>query len=333
LFVNPPFVADPLNFSAEDDRKALVPVLFHKKHYELAKSADDKGDLSEFLKTDLSVTRITDVYGRLWAAGRKMPPRPLHRQVMMRRDIIPSSQCDLHLTWSGRQMFIKPLPKYMLNKKFWQENICGHEDLYKSALGFLLSYAQLITNELDFHIAVDDSKHPPLIPPEFTYQTWRSFIADLLTNISIDDLTPCRNPRYNYGELRLQRLNWIYRLSWNRVGLRHAIRGYRFEYQEYSSLIARNFAWLIAAFAYVTVVLGAMEVGLSTDRLSGNSRFQDASYGFAVFSIIAPLIAVALIATIVLLILVQGIFATWKHHREERKKKQKRVATIKESAA
>lgn len=43
-----------------------------------------------------------------------------------------------------------------------------------------------------------------------------------------------------------------------------------------------------------------MQVGLGTDRLNNNGRFTDAAVGFTVFSIIAPLTVIALIAAIML---------------------------------
>jgi hypothetical protein len=41
--------------------------------------------------------------------------------------------------------------------------------------------------------------------------------------------------------------------------------------------------------------LTAKQVGLTINRLSKNNRFQDASYGFTVFSIFAPLIGITII--------------------------------------
>lgn len=40
-------------------------------------------------------------------------------------------------------------------------------------------------------------------------------------------------------------------------------------------------------FVYVTVVLGAMQVGLATEQLQGNAAFQRACYGVAVLAMVA----------------------------------------------
>lgn len=47
--------------------------------------------------------------------------------------------------------------------------------------------------------------------------------------------------------------------------------------------------------AYIVVVLTARQVELATDEVSQKGAFQSASYGFAVFSILAPLVAVVLL--------------------------------------
>jgi hypothetical protein len=47
---------------------------------------------------------------------------------------------------------------------------------------------------------------------------------------------------------------------------------------------------------YITIVLTAMQVGLATHRLCNDDRFQNASYGFTIFSILTPLIMTIAIA-------------------------------------
>jgi len=75
--------------------------------------------------------------------------------------------------------------------------------------------------------------------------------------------------RYQYGELR-----------------RSLIRGYYREYYtEYSTFFQRNFAWPVALFAVITVVLGALQVGLQTRPLERDDDFQKGCYTFVVFSL------------------------------------------------
>lgn len=63
-------------------------------------------------------------------------------------------------------------------------------------------------------------------------------------------------------------------------------------WQSYGSFLRANSDWIITGTAYIIVVLSAMQVGLSTDVLMANKSFQDTSYGFTVFSIIMPIVAV-----------------------------------------
>ena len=90
------------------------------------------------------------------------------------------------------------------------------------------------------------------------------------------------NHRYLYGELRLPRLNWIYRLYGRRQD-RSLVRGYVYNYRTYSSFFVRNFGWIFVIFIYATIVLAAVQFGLATKRLQQSRRFQNASYRFAIF--------------------------------------------------
>ena len=52
---------------------------------------------------------------------------------------------------------------------------------------------------------------------------------------------------------------------------------------------------MLVAFVYVSIVPTTMQVGLATDRLGKSDMFENASYGFTVFSILAPLITLVVI--------------------------------------
>jgi hypothetical protein len=81
------------------------------------------------------------------------------------------------------------------------------------------------------------------------------------------------------------------------------MRGYLYGYHKYSSFLSQNFAWVVTATVYVTIVLTAMQVGLGTSELQNNQAFDRASYGFTIFLILAPLI-ILLVAVFVLVILI-----------------------------
>ena len=79
--------------------------------------------------------------------------------------------------------------------------------------------------------------------------------------------------RWIHGELRLARLNWVCRLTGLKIYHKQDSQG-----------------WLVGTLVYITIVLTAMQVGLGTDKLQNSLAFQKASYGFTVFSIMAPVI-------------------------------------------
>ncbi|KAK4139726.1 uncharacterized protein C8A04DRAFT_40468 [Dichotomopilus funicola] len=74
----------------------------------------------DLLTQELEPTRLHRRIRFLWLAGRPVPPRPLHHQLLIGRDIFVSERIDLHLVWGGGRIFIKPLPRYLLNPEFWR---------------------------------------------------------------------------------------------------------------------------------------------------------------------------------------------------------------------
>lgn len=217
-----------------------------------------------------------------------MPPRPLHYQVLTSREIYVTENPELHLVWAKNRIFVKPIPRWLLDPDFWAVHLLAtgdgdrhqKQELAACALGFLFTYTALVAYESDFRIAVEKG----LIPSKVSWDRWKVLSAQLVRNHCYAAV----NPRYWYGELRLSRLNKIYR-----VRLGYVLRGYSkvVSHAVYEDLLRDNFATLAAVLGYVVIVLTAMQVGLSTDRLVGDSMFQSVSYGFTVFSILAPLIA------------------------------------------
>jgi hypothetical protein len=61
-----------------------------------------------------------------------------------------------------------------------------------------------------------------------------------------------------------------------------------------------------------------MQVGLATDQLKNDERFNRASYSFTIFSILSPLIGVVLIAGTVLVLLVFNLLYAIAHRSEKR---------------
>jgi uncharacterized membrane protein len=121
------------------------------------------------------------------------------------------------------------------------------------------------------------------------------------------------NKRFHYGELRLGRLNWIYRLT------KGELRGYLSGCTTYGAFMRNNVNSLITLFAYTTIVLSAMQVGLSTEFLADDYSFGMASYVFSLFSIIAPLACIVFIAGIIFVVFVMNLARTLRIRRQKRR--------------
>lgn len=257
------------------------------------------------------MSRLNKIHNHLWLAGLPKGARPLHRQILIERKIEITEQADLHMVWSKSRMFIKPLPLFLLTYDAWTDWLCNDKDLYKNACGFLLSYAWLVCHRSDLKIAHFNG----LLPPEIDWAQWTAFVQDFLQRMDIHS-TANINKRYRFGELRLSRLNWIYRLTLQHRDLRALKRGFFQGPEWYTRFLQDNFGWLIVVFVYITIVLSAMQVGLTNTRLVQSASFQDASYGFVVFAIIMPVAVVCMILAVSAAIIVYNVQATLKYNRK-----------------
>ncbi|TVY34370.1 hypothetical protein LSUB1_G006616, partial [Lachnellula subtilissima] len=229
-------------------------------------------DPDGYYTTELRTARLDEIKSYLWLAGPPNCGRPLHRQQLLGRDIIITEDPNEHLT----RIFIKPLPIFLFNLDCWTRKICKTKQLHEAACGFLLSYAWLVRHESDLRIA----REMGLLPDFIHWATWTEFISETLEHIDLQSLSDV-SPRYQYGELRLSRLNKIYYIT--RYTWKGFVRGYITTPTWSQDFFARNFAWLLAVFAVMSVVLSAMQVVLAVAR--GSRAFGNASYGFAIVSL------------------------------------------------
>ncbi|KAK4455224.1 hypothetical protein QBC34DRAFT_391818 [Podospora aff. communis PSN243] len=248
----------------------------------------------DLLTDELSPRRLQQRIRYLWLAGRPVPPRPLHHQLLLGREIFLSERIDLHLVWGGGRIFVKPVPRYLLNPEFWREYLLSgdgeeeREHLRQCAMGFLLSYVALVSYESDFRIAMEKG----LLPRQISWGRWRRFVREILhAQEAAGEKDGGRlwgdvAERFIYGELRLNRLNMI------EVVLRGPLsRGFLATWTSFGSFYQYSSAAIVAGAAYILLILSAMQVGLGT-KLAEDEVFQSASYGFTVFSILGPLGAV-----------------------------------------
>ncbi|KAJ9129859.1 hypothetical protein NKR23_g12439 [Pleurostoma richardsiae] len=200
----------------------------------------------------------------------------------MGRTIYLTERPDEHLVWHRTKLLLKPLPDFLLCHAFWAEHLCSDAALHRSATGLVLSYSWLVGHRGDFVLA----QAAGLVPDEVKWPEWNEFMNDFLESVDPHSLAQV-DRRYRYGELRLSRLNSMTHFlppMWSRGNL---VWGYLSTSTWRQAFFERNFSWLLPAFACISVVLSALQVGLATERLSGNLPFENLSYGATLMAVAA----------------------------------------------
>ncbi|KAI0972062.1 hypothetical protein F4678DRAFT_431021 [Xylaria arbuscula] len=252
-------------------------------------------DMSSFLRLDLETSMIDRIYEYLWfARGGSPHARSLHRYGVSRRQIVITEIPSEHLVTDYSVIFIKPLPSYLLLHEFWADHL-SHPALHSPACGFLFSYTWLIQYRSDFDIA----KEYRLLPETVTWNAWKCFATSFLDASNTHTISK----RYRYGELRMGRLNYLYKLIPSLWLDGNPFRGFMPTSMWNGSFVERNTARLLGLFVFFSLILSAMQVGLATSHLQDDVNFVRAAYGFA----IASLFVVLLSAGISLILLIWNV--------------------------
>jgi hypothetical protein len=268
------------------------------------------------LADELRTPRLNDIHHRLWLAGRPTAARPLHRQKLLGRTILITEDPDEHLVWFEDQIFIKPLPGFLLDWESWNSQLSSDQELHKAACGLLLSYAWLIRYKSDLDIATETG----LLSKDIKWSGWVDFIDAFLENINCETLSGVSR-RYEYGELRLSRLNAIYRILPPSYSFRNLIGGYQSRSTWYQAFFDRHFKWMLAVFAILSVVLSALQVGLATTTLQGNRPFQSTSYGFTITSLVAVAAGLTAVFLVWLSLFCYHLLVTWLNDRDVKRRR------------
>ena len=187
------------------------------------------------------MTELNNIHSHLWMAGSYGNISTLHHQRVLLREIIPSELSRLHLVWHDRIIYIKPLPDCLHTKSYSDKDL----DSSGSIVGFLHSYCSLIQFPVDLAIA----KKCNLIAKETTWEQWIAFRE----RTRVETANSHVNRRYEYGELRLNRLDIIYRLTGR--GLT-----YFTVHRTYNTYFAQYFSLFGTVFVFVATILTAMQV-------------------------------------------------------------------------
>lgn len=169
---------------------------------------------------------------------------------------------QLHLVWFYDQVFIKPIPRYLLSYAFWQYLATQPNVLQQSVIGFLRTYSHLIRYESDYRIAMREEYG--LIPEDDGMEriTWERFATFIGWFDKVAD--DCVNPRYHYGELRPTRLNFYTRIFLGKLTFHHI-------HSQWRTFLGQIFTPLLSLFAVLTVILNAMQVELAAEQIIDGS--------------------------------------------------------------
>ncbi|TID17332.1 hypothetical protein E6O75_ATG08078 [Venturia nashicola] len=274
-------------------------------------------DIQGFITIDLDLERLNRIHNKMWTCGRPMNARGLHRQLLENRVIVKTEQADLHLLFYDTTLLIKPLPSYLLCPLAWETYLNHDEKLHKLAAGFLLSYIWLLRSPLDFQIAIKQN----LIPHPLKWPQWKLLVSQFLTSIDPDTLHQV-NERYHFGELRLGRINTIYRTT-PHLAQGHFVRGYLYNYNRYVVFFKRNVAWVVVVFVWFSLVLSAMQVGTTVLELKDNKAFNKASFGFVVFSIAMVAALLVFVGTVFVVVYFYNMMAAIRHKNSAQRKRKK----------
>jgi hypothetical protein len=211
---------------------------------------------------------------------------------------------QLHLLWIYDRIFIKPIPPYLLSHAFWRYLQTRQPDVHRAAAGFVRSYSYLIQHESDFRIARSDTLC--LIPTDdgdgnpITFERFAAFIANF-AGVRDADVSP----RYEFGELRLTRLNIYTRLLFKKLTYHHIDA-------QWSSYVGHFITPLLSAFIMVTLPLSAMQVELTAQSLNNPSgtwsQFAAISRWFSIFVLLVVAAVIIFLTALVIFLLVHDIW-------------------------
>ncbi|RYP93312.1 hypothetical protein DL770_000601 [Monosporascus sp. CRB-9-2] len=305
----PPFHFPGLRLSLQDDEHATgLPTILVDKDERLWLS---HRSISDCLHQELGVERLNRIHQHLWWAGRPAAARSLHRQRMRGREIVPTQRADFHLLWAGQRIFVKPLPRYLLDHAFWEKHICPDPALHALACGLLVSYTWLIRHDTDLALA----KETHLVDAWLDWPTWRRLVENLAEGVDLNG-TAMINPRYAYGELRIKRLNQIYRFA-KPGGLRDVVSGYASGYHSYTGFFRENFGWIITFFGFGSIVLSALQVGNGLESLESHEKFRRLSSILALLALLAPFAIAAVSLLLFTCLFGHHLAQTVRYHRKK----------------
>jgi hypothetical protein len=266
--------------------------------------AEHRDEVHRFLCAFLDLSRFKALRKMLWLIAIHGAPRSLYYQKFLRREIVIAEELDLHLVWAKSRIFIKPLPDFLLNYDFWETHISCEPQLHRAACGLLYSYCGLIRFGHDLQVAKDCH----LVNANLDYRAWSEFARTTLSNLNVDNI----DTRFQYGEMRLHRLDTIYRCSTDGFSLSSIFQGFSHALNESYVPYMDQYNNAVSAFGAFVIILSAFNLSLSAHSGNPNPDLRQAAYGFAIFAMI---LCATLIALFIVLPLISSVVALYASNR------------------
>ena len=249
----------------------------------------DRFAVHRFIVEELHTPLLDELFDKLWLVARRSGSSidALHVQKMRQRSILPSEDPKLHLIRGRDRIYVEPIPAALLNYDFWAIFLSSPEsDDRAVALGFVRSYTRLIRHRVDFAIAPETG----LVPANVDWTEWQVFSARF-RNIPSCEVAK----RYQYGQIRLGRLDWLIRLCRPRAARTSWF--YEVPYWSTAPYVERATVPLLFVFASLSLVLSSMQViaSITTGESSLSSlpfaKQQTILQWFWVFSVVVLILS------------------------------------------
>ncbi|KAM3555660.1 hypothetical protein ARSEF4850_005901 [Beauveria asiatica] len=105
--------------ATRDDRDQLLTLLPASYRKESGDFVAAGQHVTACIEEELDLRRLTSIQGWLWVAGMPLPPRALHHQRLLGREIFNTEQMNIHIVWTTGKIFLKPIPRFLLDPAFW----------------------------------------------------------------------------------------------------------------------------------------------------------------------------------------------------------------------
>ncbi|KAI9855706.1 MAG: hypothetical protein M1813_009668 [Trichoglossum hirsutum] len=290
---------------------------------------DDHRGVGNFLEREFCCADLETMAPRLWMMSKQDSASisALHRQRVKNRDIVITEDPRLHLVWIYDRIFIKPLPKYLTSRAFWDRYLltanaalddARRDRVRRAALGYLRTYLHLVRYESDLDMA--QRAEARLVPADITWASFCDFTSRL-SQVADADVSE----RYSYGEIRLTRLNFYAKFFLRR-------RQYHRIDPQYAAYFARFYGPVVFVFGILSVILSGMQVEMAVEQVQGFDRAWEPFRAIGRWFSVMAMISAVVFALVLAWMLVYKIAKEWEFALKDRRRKKKDERLVRDLA-